>query len=386
MLYLHRAVTAVLQGTPQNVLLRSYDSRKEPAIEPNCTIWQAGRATCATGLAFKPIRVGQTVFHDEGAGKYNPSPQILEEAAVNEWPGREIGIFVSIGTGKRPGGTNNKQHEWWEGFVGSSVGNFAEARRRLIAKIEDCEDTHLDMLKNQLAKRGVLKENYCRLNVEVGVGEFGLNEWDRLSDMSTGTRRYLARPEVRDMVHDAAVKIAKIELTRRRMEAHGNGRHQSRSEPFKELPATPVQPPPHFAVELPGNEPPIRSTPPHSRGSSNLSSSYTYPYSQDSSSQDKFVVSSPEAPQRASLEMPYRPSADYARYDRSHRTTSPRRSEDEQYGRPTAPPIPPKTPINDPGYPLPIARPNGNPRLPYPDTDGPPPIVNKLRKPEFSAR
>jgi hypothetical protein len=368
------------------VLLRSYDSRKEPALEPNCTIWQAGRATSATGLAFKPIKVGQSVFHDEGAGKYNPSPQILEEAAVNEWPGRDVGIFVSIGTGKRPGGTNNKQHEWWEGFVGSSVGNFAEARRRLIAKIEGCEDTHIDMLNTQLTKRGVPKENYCRLNVEVGVGEFGMNEWDRLSEMSTGTRRYLAKPEVREMVHGAAAKIAKIELTRRRIEAHGQGRHHSRSEPFKELPSTPVQPPSHFAVELPGSDIPVRTTPPHSRGSSNPSTGYSYPYSQDSSSQDKFVVSSPEVPQRASLEMPYRPSADYARYDRTQRTTSPGRSEDEQYGRPSAPPIPPKTPINDPGYPLPMTRPNVNPRLPYPDTDGPPPIVNKLRKPEFSER
>ena len=369
-----------------SVLLRSYDSRKEPALEPNCTIWQAGRATSATGLAFKPIKVGQSVFHDEGAGKYNPSPQILEEAAANEWPGREIGIFVSIGTGKRPGGTNNKQHEWWEGFVGSSVGNFAEARRRLIAKIESCEDTHLDMLNHQLAKRGVPTENYCRLNVEVGVGEFGMNEWDRLSEMSTGTRRYLAKPEVRDMVRDAAVKIAKIELTRRRLEKHDQGRHQSRSEPSRELPSAPVHPSSHMAVELPGNDTPVRNTPPHSRGSSNPSTGYSYPYSHESSSQDKFVVPPPDAPQRASLEMPYRPSADYALFDRSQRTASPRRSAEEQYSRPSAPPIPPKTPINDPGYPLPTTRPNVNPRLPYPDTDGPPPIVNKLRKPEFSAR
>ena len=369
-----------------SVLLRSYDSRKEPAIEPNCTIWQAGRATSAIGLAFKPIKIGQSAFHDEGAGKYNPSPQILEEAAVNEWPGRDVGVFVSIGTGKRPGDTNNKQHEWWEGFVGSSVGNFAEARRRLMAKIEECEDTHIDMLNNHLAKRGVSRDNYCRLNVEVGVGEFGMNEWDRLSEMSTGTRRYLAKPEVRDTVHEAAVKIAKIELTKKRLEAHGQGRHHSRSEPFRELPSSPVPPPLHFAAELPGNEAPMRSTPPHSRGSSNPSTGYSYPYSQESSSQDKFVVAPPEAPHRASLEMPYRPSADYARYDRTQRTTSPGRSDDEQYGRPTAPPIPPKTPINDPGYPLPMTRANGNPRLPYPDTDGPPPIVNKLRKPEFSAR
>jgi hypothetical protein len=173
------AVTAVFKGTPKNglpILLRSYDSRKEPAPEFNCTIWQAGRATCATGLAFKPIQIGNSVFIDEGAGKYNPAPQVLEEAAVNEWPGRDVGILVSVGTGKRPGGTNNRQTEWWEGFVGGSVGSFAEARRRLISKIEGCEITHEAMLNGGLQKFGVPIENYCRLNVEVGVGEYGMNE------------------------------------------------------------------------------------------------------------------------------------------------------------------------------------------------------------------
>jgi hypothetical protein len=170
----------VFKGTPKNgnpILLRSYDSRKEPPPEFNCTIWQAGRATSATGLAFKPIQIGNSVFIDEGAGRYNPAPQILEEAAVNEWPGRDVGVFVSVGTGKRPSGTNNRQAEWWEGFVGGSVGSFAEARRRLIAKIEGCEDTHQQMLNSILEKRGVPVENYCRLNVEVGVGEFGMNEY-----------------------------------------------------------------------------------------------------------------------------------------------------------------------------------------------------------------
>jgi predicted acylesterase/phospholipase RssA len=170
----------VFKGTPKNghsILLRSYDSRKEPPPEFNCTIWQAGRATCATGLAFKPIAIGNSVFVDEGAGKYNPSPQILDEAAVNEWPGRDIGVFVSIGTGKRPGGTNNRQSEWYESFLGGTMGNFAEARRRLISKIENCEEIHQQMLNSHLQKRGVPLENYCRLNVEVGVGDFGMNEY-----------------------------------------------------------------------------------------------------------------------------------------------------------------------------------------------------------------
>ena len=64
-LTLDRAVTAVYKGSRTNtppVLLRSYDSRREPPPEFECTIWQAGRATSATGLAFKPIQIGQSVF------------------------------------------------------------------------------------------------------------------------------------------------------------------------------------------------------------------------------------------------------------------------------------------------------------------------------------
>lgn len=172
------AVTAVYKGTPKGspaVLLRSYDSRRESAQEVNCAIWQAGRATSATGLAFKPIQIGQSVFIDEGNGKFNPAPQALDEAVLNEWPGREVGVFVSIGTGKRPPGTGKQQHLWWEGFAAGAIGDFAEAKRRLISKIEGCEETHQSMLSEYLAKRGVSPDNYVRLNVEVGVGEFGMN-------------------------------------------------------------------------------------------------------------------------------------------------------------------------------------------------------------------
>ena len=93
----YSAVTAMYKGTPRKgsaVLLRSYDSRREPPPEFDCTIWQAGRATSATGLAFKPIQIGQHHFIDEGHGTFNPAPLVLDEAVVNEWPGREVGVFI----------------------------------------------------------------------------------------------------------------------------------------------------------------------------------------------------------------------------------------------------------------------------------------------------
>ncbi|KAI9717415.1 MAG: hypothetical protein M1812_004767 [Candelaria pacifica] len=390
------AVTAVYKGTPRNgssALLRSYDSRKEPSPEFNCTIWQAGRATSATGLAFKPIQIGQSVFIDEGAGKYNPSPQVLDEAAVNEWPGREVGVFLSIGTGKRPSGTSNQQHLWWEGFVGTGMGDFAEARRRLIAKIEGCEDTHQYMRAEHLALRGVNPDNYYRLNVEVGVGEFGMNEWSRLADISTSTRRYLAKNEVQRINMDAAAKMARIHKARMRHTTYTTAAEMDGIEHERPLPGLPPPSDP-MAVELPGT---IVPKPLPDR---RLGLQYPPPqqYQQVPSSDDKFtVISSDEFPQPVNATPPQRRShegrpsvQDFGADPRSTSGSvipSPRRSADE---RRTPPPLPPKTPIQyvdgregRNNYYAP-PRGNGAPRLPYPDTDGPPPLVNMARKPQYS--
>ncbi|KUI74333.1 Phospholipase A I [Cytospora mali] len=247
------AVTAVYKGASSKsdvVLLRSYDSRREPAPEYDCKIWEAGRATCSIGLAFKPIRIGQTVFHDDGDGRFNPSPEALDEAVLNEWPGRDVGVFLSIGTGRRPRGSDTNKHEWYEGFMGG----FAEAKRRLISKIEGCEKTHEFMKKQHLSDRGVNPEVYYRLNVEVGVGEFGMNEWNRLSDISTSTRMYLSKKTERKMVQDAAAKLAKIHRAKQRLERLGNEQDLK----YK-LPEFDISSP--LAVELPAEIPEAWPTP-----------------------------------------------------------------------------------------------------------------------------
>lgn len=411
------AVTALYKGTPKNgpaVLLRSYDSRREPPPEFDCTIWQAGRATSATGLAFKPIRIGQHNFIDEGPGTYNPAPQILDEAIVNEWPGREVGVFVSVGTGRRPSGTNNRQHEWWEDFFGDALGTFAEARRRLIAKIEGCEEIHQQMLRDNLAKRNVPKDNYCRLNVEVGVGEFGMNEWNRLADISTNTRRYLAKPEVKKMILDAGVRFAKIDRMNRRLAAHaaaGGDRDDMSFDLEREeisvsprAPSFSVPPPSNpIAVELPA-EPveyfphaPAQRSPPLPAGVT-----VTAPPGDDSlpahpTPQDNLPIS----PSRhSSGEVPsFRASHEYSRPS-SQQLSSPRRSGDQvspHNGMP--PPVPPKTPIPYPAQedaqgvsmpaPLfsqpPAPASSGKVRPPYP-VDEPPPMVNRQRKPSYHVR
>ncbi|OAA61870.1 lipid acyl hydrolase [Niveomyces insectorum RCEF 264] len=241
-------VTAMYKGAPRGedpVMLRSYDSRKEPAPEFDCRIWEAGRATCAIGLAFKPIQIGQSVFHDDGGGTFNPAPYALDEATVNEWPGREVGVFISVGTGKRPAGSDQNNPMWYDGFLGE----FAEARRRLIAKIEGCEAVHARMQREHLPKRGVNVENYYRLNVEVGVGEFGMNEWHRLAEISTSTKRYLGRHAERGMVQSAAAKLSKIHRANVRYNRLAEVPEVLRLQQTEPDVAMPL------AVELPGDMP-----------------------------------------------------------------------------------------------------------------------------------
>lgn len=396
-------MTAVYKGTPKggnSIFLRSYDSRKEPAPEVHCTIWQAGRATSATGLAFKPIQVGQSMFHDEGAGSFNPAPQVLDEAVCNEWPGRDVGVFVSIGTGKRPKGTGAQQHLWWEDFMSGGVSDFAEARRRLIAKIEGCEDIHQYMLRDHLAKRGVNPENYFRLNVEIGVGEFGMNEWNRLADISTNTRRYLSKDDVKSMNYSISSKLGRIHFAKVRWERQLRGEPDpavswgNSFEPNK--PSYNVPPPSNpIAVELPAEEVHLPISGPQGSMLSPSSAHLRRP-SSSIFDDDKIAVStddfpippagtklSPVSPRLSGEIHPAFRRRDEPYGSNPHSSqgsisVSPRRSGEE--GR-TPPPLPPKTPIPTSAT---MTRPPAGVMLPYPDTDGPPPVVNMARKPEFT--
>ena len=275
------------------------------------------------------------------------------------------------------------------------MGDFAEARRRLISKIEGCEETHLYMLKEHLEKRGVRKGNYYRLNVEVGVGEFGMNEWSRLADISTSTRRYLARTEVKQMNEEAALKLARIERAKRKRMNETMGAEIGMSQSAA---GTPVAPPLHpLAVELPGDEGHSFSSPTRRHQPAR--------YGGLAAHEDKFTVLAADdlSPASAGGMAPTRPSGESRRADDPRLSaasmplaSSPRRSYESHPARTDAPPLPPKTPIN--GHRLPPAsaaprpwtapRINGHTaaRLPYPDDDGPPPVVNMAGKPQFVPR
>lgn len=410
-----RAVTAVYKGSPRNAppaILRSYDSRREPPPEFDCKIWQAGRATCAIGLAFKPIQIGQSVFHDDGGGNFNPAPEALDEAVVNEWPGREVGVFVSVGTGRRPRGSDANQQMWYEGFLGE----FAEARRRLIAKIERCETIHEYMLKEHLAKRNVNVDNYYRLNVEIGVGEFGMNEWHRLGDISTGTRRYMAKDAEQKIIQGITSKLAKIHRAKIRFE-----RAQQGIPELTKTTSSTIELP--LAFELPGDiptSPPVPQSPgsraSFESGMENLQIRPNQPSPRSSNERTRPSTghSSNSPPPGRRYQGPPNASAPTLRPEDADRPVvnptysaywtaddsdkiaimgpdeHPKPSPPRQTGPPATriepPPLPPKTPLPDSQ--LGGQRQQQRPPIPpYPmDDEAPPPPVNMARKPNYRGR
>lgn len=311
----------------------------------------------------------------------------------NEWPRRSVGVFLSIGTGKRPEGTSNMQREWWEGYAGG-IGDFAEARRRLISKIEGCETTHQEMLGTSLGKKYLNSGNYFRLNVDIGVGEFGMNEWNQLAEISNRTNDYLAGEAVKKTIRNGAIEMAKVDMLRRPQAYHP----MEEDEIYDRVTST-IPPPDPNAVELPGEEIGSLYPRPLSTPGPQYPGGPPYSYQQRFNSQDKFsVIPSDEAPHMAdhpALRTPekslYRRSNEHYRGERPESSDGSLLPSPQKSMEGYAPPLPPKTPIpfseTSPSqrYTAYPGR-NGNAVLPYPDDDEPPPMVNMARKPEYVRR
>lgn len=213
---------------------------------------------------------------------------------------------------------------------------------------------------------------------------------------------------------DAAAKLAKIEFAKRRAHRQeSEGSIQSGDESYMgQQPAYNVPPPSNpLAVELPAEDVPAGSYYGHgstSRPFRPTPSVANMKYSVVSSDEYPQPVESPLALQQSSQSqrLPFRPSIDSSRrsdgsINRAPSLTSPASMQQHQTSpttRVTPPPVPPKTPLpySDPAVPqsprtftnmgsLGKSPPHAG-SLPYPDTDGPPPVVNLARKPEYGVR
>ena len=139
-------------------------------------MWQVARATSAATTFFKPIRVGrdQIEFIDAGFGYNNPCEVLMEEAG-RQFPGASIKA-LSIGTGLGKV-VAIKDTEW---SILTALSKMATSSQNVALRL------------NKSAGGGT---DYFRFNVERGLEDVTLADWERASQIAAHTRNYLAERE-----------------------------------------------------------------------------------------------------------------------------------------------------------------------------------------------
>ncbi|KAF8218037.1 hypothetical protein K438DRAFT_1796213 [Mycena galopus ATCC 62051] len=189
------------------VLFRTYDTCEHPAM--NCTIWQAGRATTAGPTFFKQIKIGpsgmEEAFVDGGMGHNNPIASLLSEAYVL-FPDHQIACIISLGAGQAHT-ISIPTSSWRNKFLPVNV---VTAIRGIAT---NCEKEH------ERAARyfGNTPDVYFRFNVEQGMQDIQLSQWERLGDVMTHTRQYtqsyIVKTQLADAVRSLSEKIGKVPVS-----------------------------------------------------------------------------------------------------------------------------------------------------------------------------
>ena len=138
-----------------------------------CTIWEIARATSAATTFFKPIRVGRdgVEFIDAGFGYNNPTEVLIEEAR-RVFPSEETMQILSIGTG-----------------LGNIV-SIKDTRRSIISALKRMA-TSSQKVAARLDDQFGDGSQYRRFNVDRGLEDITLSDWERASTITAHTQNYL---------------------------------------------------------------------------------------------------------------------------------------------------------------------------------------------------
>ncbi|KAF7539794.1 hypothetical protein G7054_g1901 [Neopestalotiopsis clavispora] len=151
-------------------LFTTYDT--STALD-DCAIWEIARATSAATTFFKPIQLGRDKidFVDAGFGYNNPCEVLIEEAQ-REFPDRRHLRVLSIGTGL--GNVVSIKDSRWS--IVKALKQMATTSKKVATRLED-----------QYGGSG----NYYRFNVERGLEDVTLSDWQKTSNISAHTSNYL---------------------------------------------------------------------------------------------------------------------------------------------------------------------------------------------------
>ncbi|KAI1187709.1 acyl transferase/acyl hydrolase/lysophospholipase [Nemania serpens] len=166
--------TVVLAITKVNVdalptLFTTYDASNS---YESCTIWQVARATSAATTFFESIALGRdnVEFIDAAFGHNNPCEVLIEEAE-RQFPAHGGLRVLSIGTG---------------------LGDVATVKgRRDILKALKKMATTSTIVAEKLNRRYAASGHYYRFNVDRGLQDITLSDWEKASTISGHTKNYL---------------------------------------------------------------------------------------------------------------------------------------------------------------------------------------------------
>ena len=178
-------------------LFRTYRVSKNQSF--NCTIWEAARATTAAPTFFKGIDIcapgSKERFIDGALGRNNPVWQVFEEAEL-VFPNRRVACTISIGSGQAQTIAIPKP-SLFQRILPFDVVN---------AMVQIA--THCERTAEETERRFKSSPNlYFRLNVEQGMQNVTLDQWDRLGEVATHTNQYLLKVEVDQKVGNAVRAI-----------------------------------------------------------------------------------------------------------------------------------------------------------------------------------
>ncbi|KIM98305.1 hypothetical protein OIDMADRAFT_202122, partial [Oidiodendron maius Zn] len=185
-----RFVCAADCNTRDIVRLRSYSLPDE--LNVSATIYQVALATSAATTFFDPVSIGDHTFADSALGANNPVDEVEGEAS-NIWCSetrdlkRLVKCFISIGTGN-PG---KKPFE-------NSMIKFL--RERVLQIVTETSNTEKKFIARWA--RHFDEKRYFRFDVDQGLQDIGLDEYQNKGTIQLATAGYLTHTALKFRVQD----------------------------------------------------------------------------------------------------------------------------------------------------------------------------------------
>lgn len=190
-------VCATAKETLEVTRLRSYDALDENTLSP--TICEAALATSAATKYFDPVFLGDRQFVDGAFGANNPVEEVEEEACDIWCPSTRnlqdlVKCLLSIGTGDA-----GKQ------ALDDNIFKFvSKTLVRMATKPAGVERRFMARWRREC------NEKRCfRFNVEGGLEDVRMTEYQKRSLIETATHDYLRHPTQKSLVGDCMVNLAR---------------------------------------------------------------------------------------------------------------------------------------------------------------------------------